>query len=456
MYWQDQIAGTTSLEVFDIHAYPDAPGESTLAQQQALAACIFRDYWDPTYVSESSNIDQPLTTQIQPNKTIPFRIPRMRAIVNMIYPGVPLSITEWSAEIAGPADFSTALGDADAYGILGRERVYLASRWTAPSPANPNYQALKLFTNYDGQHHGFAPISVAATNNGNPNLISTYAAVNAGGTTMTLLFLNKDPQNTAQMQFAFNGFTPSQVTTYALSKATPTSIVVSSPQAWTSHLSLAPYTLTLLVITRATTNLPAVQWDLNPDTIMVPANGIVTLSPRLTSGSGPVTLGTPQSDTGITVAVTGDTVSSSQNGKITVTAGSNPGFYHYSVPGTDSSAKANQGGWIIVGNPAVTFTTTGSGQSGKAGSALANPLTVTLAAGSSGGSDAGASILFSTASGSLSNGAVSGAKVIAVTNSSGTAAVTLTLPAAAGTVHVTAEGPYGLGRPVATFTETAQ
>jgi hypothetical protein len=456
VYWQDRIAGTQSVDVFDIHAYPDAPDESTLPQQQALAARIYRDYWDPTYVSESGDINQPWTTQIQPNKTIPFRIPRLRAIVNMIYPGLPLSITEWSAEIAGPADFSTALGDADAYGIIGRERVYLASRWTAPSPSNPNYQALKLFTNYDGAHHGFAPISVSATNNGDPNLFSSYAAVNAGGTSMTLLFLNKDPKNTAQAQFAFNGFTPSQVTTYTLSQSAPSSIVASSPQTWTANLSFAPYTLTLLVITGTTAKVPAAQWDLNPDTIMLPANGTVTLSPKIISGSGPVTLGTPQSDAGISIAVTGDTVSSSQNGSITVTAGSTPGFYHYSVPGTDSSAKTTQGGYIVVGNPAATFTTTGNGQSGTAGTALANPLTVTLAAGSSGGSGAGGSVLFSTDSGSLSNGATSGTKVIAVTNSSGVASVTLTLPATAGTVHVTAEGPYGLGHPIASFTETAQ
>jgi hypothetical protein len=88
-------------------------------------------------VSESGDINQPWTTQIQPNKTIPFRIPRMRAIANMIYPGTPLSITQWSAAFAGESDYSTALGDADAYGILGRERVDLASRWTAPDPAIP-------------------------------------------------------------------------------------------------------------------------------------------------------------------------------------------------------------------------------------------------------------------------------------------------------------------------------
>jgi hypothetical protein len=32
----------------------------------------------------------------------------------------------------------------------------------------------------------------------------------------------------------------------------------------------------------------------------------------------------------------------------------------------------------------------------------------------------------------------------------------LTLPSPAGTVHVTAEGQYGLGHPVAAFTETAE
>src|SRR5271156_4584598 len=181
VYWQDQVAGTRSVDVFDIHAYPDGPDTSgwTLAKQRALALRIFRDYWDPKYVSESSDINQPWATFIEPKKTIPFRIPRMRAIANMIYPGTPLSITEWNAAIAGESDFSSALGDADAYGILGRERVYLASRWVAPVDTNPNYQALKLYTNYDGQHHGFATTSVSATNNGSPNLVSSFAAMNA-------------------------------------------------------------------------------------------------------------------------------------------------------------------------------------------------------------------------------------------------------------------------------------
>jgi len=139
-----------------------------------------------------------------------------------------------------------------------------------------------------------------------------------------------------------------------------------------------------------------------------------------------------------------------------VTAGGAPGFYHYSVSGTDSTTTSQQGGYIVVGNPGAAFTKMGDGQSGRKGTALANPLSATLFAGSSGGSDSGASVLFTTDGGSLSNGTTSGTKVIAVTNSAGVASVTLTLPATAGPVHVTAEGPYALGHPVATFTETGQ
>jgi hypothetical protein len=449
VFWQDKLSGKRSVDVFDIHAYPDGPDTSswTTAQKQALAARIYRDYWDPTYVSESSAINQPWVTQIQPNKTIPFRIPRMRAIANSIYPNTPLSVTEWSAAFAGESDFSTALGDADAYGILGRERAYLASRWTAPDPANPNYLALKLFTNYDGAHHGFAMTSVSDTNNGDPDLFSSYAASNLTGTMMTALVLNKDPANTVQATFALNGFTPQQVTSYALSSTNPTQIVASATTAWSSTVSFAPYSATLLVVT-GTAKLPGAEWDLNPDTTMLAAGGKVMLQPKIKSGTATVTLGTPVADSGITVAVTQPNLSVGTDGKITVTAGATPGFYHYSVPSTDSAGVTQQqSGWILVGNPPASLTKTGDKQKGAVGSQL--NLSATINPGSSGGSAAGGTILFTTSAGSLSSH-------IVTTDSNGNAAVVLTLPSTAGTVHVTAEGQYGLGHPEVTFTETAQ
>jgi hypothetical protein len=195
IYWLDQIHGARTLDVFDIHAYPDANTSSlTTAQLQALSADIYRDYWDPTYVSTSGTVNQIWTTSIQPNYSIPFRIPRMKAMVNAIYPGTPLSFTEWSAAFYQESDFSTALGDADAYGIFGREGLSFATRWGGPTSGNPNYQALKMYTNYDGAHGGFGTVSVADTNTGNVNLFSSYAALNSAGTVMTIMVLNKDPE----------------------------------------------------------------------------------------------------------------------------------------------------------------------------------------------------------------------------------------------------------------------
>ena len=161
-----------------------------------------------------------------------------------------------------------------------------------------------------------------------------------------------------------------------------------------------------------------------------------------------MTLGLPQSDVGVTATVTQANVSTSQEGAIAINAGTTPGFYHFTVPGTDNAGvMQNQSGWIVVGNSPATLAKTGDGQHGAHGTTL--NLSVTLNAGQSGGSNQGADVLFTTDSGSLSSR-------IVTTNASGIASVVLTLPSTAGTVHVTAEGPIPLGHPVATFTETSQ
>ncbi|MFZ1009276.1 MAG: hypothetical protein WAN65_20710, partial [Candidatus Sulfotelmatobacter sp.] len=105
------------------------------------------------------------------------------------------------------------------------------------------------------------------------------------------------------------------------------------------------------------------------------------------------------------------------------------------------------GGWILVGNPPASLSKTGDKQKGAVGTQL--NLSVTLNPAQSGGGASGGTIFFTTSAGSLSSRT-------AVTNSSGTAAVVLTLPQTPGVVHVTAEGQYALGHPEVTFTETAQ
>ncbi|HYM78014.1 MAG TPA: glycoside hydrolase family 44 protein [Candidatus Dormibacteraeota bacterium] len=467
IYWQDQISGARSLDVFDIHAFPDATTTDSKgnplpkAQLQALAGSIFRDYWDPTFVSPSTTINQQSATSIQPNKTIPFRIPRMRALANTIYPGTPLAITEWGAAFAGESDFSTALADADAYGIMGRENIYVASRWNAPNPANPNYWALKLYTDYDGLDDAFGFIAVSDTHNGDPNLFSSYAAL--GGFSVNqpnIMVINKDPQNSAQVQFTLKNFNPTTYQSYTLASPSPTVITGSAQQPWSAVQYFPPYSITLLAVSGS---IPSAGpgFSLNPDTIMVPAGGTVTLE---ATGNGNVTLSSAVFDAfegaaacSGSIVLTNPTITASQPAQLTVNAGNTQGFCHFTV--TESSGSLTEGGWIIVGNPAAGLTATGGNhQTGMHGTTLPLALAVSLAPGSSGGANpaSGASILFSTNAGTVSNGTTSGSKVIATTNSSGVASVTLTLPSAAEAVTVTAEGPYGLGHPTVTFTETSQ
>jgi hypothetical protein len=462
--WMDTINGARTLDVFDIHAYAEAntTGLST-AQLQAASASVYRDYWDPTYVSTAGDINQIYTTTVEPNYSIPFRIPRMKALVNAIYPGTPLSFTEWSAAFYTESDFSTALGDGEAYGIFGREGLTFASRWGAPTQGNPNYLALKMYTNYDGAHHGFGTVSVSDLNTGNVNLFSSYAALNSAGTVMTIMILNEDPANAAQVTFNLNGFSPTTYVAYTLSSTAAASIAASSSTAWNATQSFAPYSITLLVVNGSESSTPASEWYLNSDDLMVPATGTATLHPATSSGSANVTLSSAVFDayegapacSGGSLALTNATITASQPGTITVTAGSTPGFCHFTVTGSDGGATQTQGGWIVVGNPPATLTQTGNNQSGSGGTALSQPLTVTLAPGQSGGSASGAGILFTTSAGTLSNGTTTGTSVIAQTDPSGTASVTLTLPSSHGTVTVTAQDQFALGGASATFTETA-
>ncbi len=469
IYWFDQINGARTLDVFDIHAYGDCgidnnctDGKLTNAQLQAETAEVAAYYWDPATVNQDTN--NTYTTNEEPNPSIPFIIPRFKAMVNAIYPGTPLSFTEWGAGFAQNAstDFSTAIADADTLGVFGREGLSFASRWGGPSSGTPEYLAWKMYTNYDGAHDGFGTVSVSDTNNGNSNLFSSYATLNSTGTTMTIMVLNKDPGNAAQVTFDLSGFNASTYVAYTLASTASGSISASNSAAWNSSQSFAPYSITLLVISGSEASTPASAWYLNPDDLMIPASGTATLHPAISSGSGSVTLssavfdafeGAPACSGSLTLSDA--TITTTQPGTITVNAGGTPGFCHFTVTGNDGTATQTEGGWIVVGNPPATLTQSGNNQSGSAGTALSQSLTVTLTPGQSGGSASGAGIRFTTSAGVLSNGTTSATSVIAQTNSSGTASVTLTLPSSQGTVTVTAQDQFALGGASVTFTEAA-
>ena len=473
IYWLDQINGARTLDVLDIHAYLALAVDTssyTNSQKRTAAGNLGRTYWDPTYTMPS--FDQDWITTTQPNRAVVFQIPRIKALANAIYPGTPLSFSEWESSIPPQAewDFSTALSDADLWGIMGREGLSFSTRWGGPDATDtttnqphPNFRALKIYTDYDGAHHQFGSISVSDENSSTPDLFTSYAALNASGTAMTIVVLNKDPDNSANVTFDLTGFNANTYTAYTLASTNPGTITASPSQGWSATQTFAPYSITMLVVGGTQPSKPASEWFLNPDDLMIPASGTGILNPRIVSGTANVSLSSATFDAfeGATacsgsLTLTNSTITASTPATITVNAGGTPGFCHYTVSGNDGTSTQTEGGWIVVGKPAGTLTiTSGNNQTGTAGSALAQSLTVTLDPGQSGLSKSGAGILFSTSAGTLSNGTSTGSKVISTTNSSGVASVTLSLPATQGAITVTAQDQFALGGATVTFTATA-
>ena len=473
IYWLDLINGARTLDVFDVHSYVgdnvDTTG-FTNSQLRAAAGKVYRTYWDPLY--ENSGYDADWITTTQPNRGVTFLIPRLKALVNAIYPGTPLSFSEWESFLVpqGEWDFATALSDADAFGVMGREGLSFSTRWGGPSATDgttnqphPNYQSFKLYTNYDGATHGFGTLSVSDQSSANPDLFASYAALDATGTTMTIMVLNKDPNNTANVTFSLNGFNASTYSAYTVGSTSPGAITAAASTAWSPTQSFAPYTITLLVVSGTQPSKPAAEWYLNPDDLMIPASGTGILNPRIISGTTPVTLTSAVFDAfeGATacagsLTLTNPAITPATPATITVNPASTTGFCHYTVTGNDGTTTQTEGGWIVVGKSAASLTLqSGNNQSGSAGAALAQPLTVTLSSVPSGFTAGAAGILFTTSAGTLSTGSASGSSVIAQTNASGLASVTLTLPSSEQAVTVTAQDQFALGAASVTFTETA-
>ena len=392
--------------------------------------------------------------------------------MNAIYPGTPLSFSEWESLLVPQSewDFATALADADAFGVMGREGLSFSTRWGGPSATDtttnqphPNYQSFKLYTNYDGAGHRFGTLSVSDQSSSNPDLFASYAALDAAGTTMTIMVLNKDPGNTANVTFNLSGFSAATYTSYTLVSTNPGSISTAASTAWSATQSFAANSITLLVVSGTQTSKPASEWYLNPDDLMIPASGMGILNPKIISGTAPVTLTSAVFDAfeGATacagsLTLTNPAITPTKSATITVNPGSTSGFCHYTVTGSDGTATQTEGGWIVVGKPAASIAVqSGNSQSGAAGAPLSQPLAVALTPGLSGATATGASILFKTSAGVLSNGTTSGSTVIATTNSAGTASVTLTLPSSQGPVTVTAQDQFALGGASVTFTEAA-
>jgi len=172
--------GVRLLDYLDVHYYPQANGVALSDDESAGTAALrlrsLKGLYDPAYVDESW-IGQPVDL-----------IPRMKSWIAARLPGTRLAISEYNWGNDDGA--SSALAQAEALAIFGREGVDLATRWVAPAAGSRVEDAFLLYLDYDGKGARVAGDSIQAVSS-SVDTVGAYAVAGPGSRLQLLLF-NKD------------------------------------------------------------------------------------------------------------------------------------------------------------------------------------------------------------------------------------------------------------------------
>jgi len=232
----DQQAGVRTLDVLDLHYYPEGLYNDNV--DPATAAHRLRStraLWDKTYVDESW-IGQPVNL-----------ISQMKQLLVQHYYGTKLGISEWNW--GADKTINGALAIADVLGVFGREDLYLASYWRYPELGSPGFYAFKLFMNYDDHGGHFGDTSVQAVSDA-PDQISAYAGLNSAKDRLTLMLVNKDPNNDMAVNLDIKNFNQNGTANLYRYSAANSSGIVSAPLVLDQSgvVTLPAYSISLLVI----------------------------------------------------------------------------------------------------------------------------------------------------------------------------------------------------------------
>ena len=183
----DQKSGVRTLDILDVHWYPQGENVYSSADDPITAALRIRSVrslWDPTYTDQSW-INQPVDL-----------IPRLQGWVAQDYPGTKVGISEYN--FGGEQSASGAVALAEALGTFGQQGLYLADYWTYPPLGSPAAAAFELYRNYDGRGATFGDVSVPVRVS--QAGVRAYAAVHRSGAEKgqdDVILTNESPNSTA-------------------------------------------------------------------------------------------------------------------------------------------------------------------------------------------------------------------------------------------------------------------
>ncbi|EFI28340.1 hypothetical protein CC1G_13870 [Coprinopsis cinerea okayama7 len=187
--------GKRLLDYLDIHYYfqPDTSAEDAAAK--ALRLRMTRSLWDETYIDESWIGSDPQNHQ--PNPRVVSLIPRFKKMIQDIYPGTKLSVSEWSA--TNENDITGGLVAADALGIFGKYGLDAATYWATPNELGPTGLAYWLYRGY-GTVFGSTSVEIEIPGF-NPDILGVYAAID-DKRKFSVVIVNKNPSSAVSLSLA--------------------------------------------------------------------------------------------------------------------------------------------------------------------------------------------------------------------------------------------------------------
>ena len=241
LYWwlgqvaqADRARGARSLNLLDVHFYPQAQGVYSNAADpatQALRIRSVRSLYDPSYTDESW-INTPVEL-----------IPRLKQWIAQQYSGTGLAITEYNW--GGEKDASGAVALAEVLGIYGREGVALATYWTYPAPDSPAGAAFRLYRNFDGNGATFGDISLPVTSS--QAGVVAFAARHSDNHEVDVVLVNEAADQTANVHLNPVLGQASVATQFQVAPGSST-IAKSTLSDPTRPITLPPYSISLIQV----------------------------------------------------------------------------------------------------------------------------------------------------------------------------------------------------------------
>ncbi len=246
-WWLDQVRkhdernGNRTLDVLDVHFYPQAPGVWSPAddpETRSVRLRSTRSLWDPAYIDESWIGDAVRL------------IPRLREWRDTYYPGTQIAIGEWNW--GADTTIGGALAVADVLGIFGREGIDLASYWTFPPLDSPAASAFAMYTRYNDRGDSFGDRAVSTEVEASPDYVTAYSSVDSTSGDVMVMLINKLDMGALPAQLIVKGGGRGlEVFRLAAGNSGITSLGSTPIEGSEIQLTLPPSSVTLMRVARA-------------------------------------------------------------------------------------------------------------------------------------------------------------------------------------------------------------